>query len=400
MQANSTSLPGIRSYPAGRVLSLDALRGFDMIWVLGLDEFLNVLRKNYPNALTRFLAAQVNHANWAGLTPYDLIYPLFVFIVGVSLVFSLSKIMQTQGRTAAVRRVITRSVLLYLFGLLYYGGLSKTIGDIRLLGVLQRIALCYLFAGLAFIFLRRPRPEPQTRRSPRTSFLDGEWFAASRWLILVLVALLVSYWALMTFVPVPGVGAGNYAEGKNLANYIDKKYLPLYKWDGDHDPEGLLSTLPAIGTCLMGVLAGMLLKQDSIVPQKKALWLAGAGLAALMVGYLWGLQFPIIKKIWTSSYVLVAGGYSLLLLALFYQLIDVWRWQKWAMPFVWVGTNAITLYLAVNFVDFKYLSSLLVGGPVEHALGRAGEVVLVGVAILLVWLLGHFLYRRKIFVRL
>jgi predicted acyltransferase len=400
MQRNSTSPPETRSYPAGRVLSLDALRGFDMIWILGLDEFLIVLHKKYPNAVTRFLAAQVNHANWTGLTPYDIIFPLFVFIVGVSVVLSLSKIIQTQGRIPAVRRVVTRTVLLYILGLLYYGGLSKTIGDIRLLGVLQRIALCYLFAGLGFIFLHRPQPDPQAEHRSRTGFLYSEWLAASRWLVLALVALLIIYWALMTFVPVPRVGAGKYTEGKNLANYIDKKYLPLYKWDGDHDPEGLLSTLPAIGTCLMGVLAGVLLKQDSMISQKKALWLMGAGLVALIAGYLWSLQFPIIKKIWTSSYVLAAGGYSMLLLAFFYQVIDVWRLQKWAIPFVWVGTNAITLYLAVNFINFKYLSSLLVGGPVEHALGHAGEPILVGVAVLLVWLLGYFLYRRKVFIRL
>jgi predicted acyltransferase len=128
--------------------------------------------------------------------------------------------------------------------------------------------------------------------------------------------------------------------------------------------------------------------------------LAIGGLVALLAGYLWGLQFPIIKKIWTSSYTLVAGGYSLILLALFYQIIDVWHLRWWAMPFVWVGTNAITLYLAVNFVDFKYLSSLLVGGPVEHALKRSGEVVLMAVAVLLVWGLGYFLHRKQLFIRL
>jgi predicted acyltransferase len=395
-----TSLPKNHPYPTGRLLSLDALRGFDMIWILGLDEFIIVLHRYYPNSFTRFLAAQVNHANWAGLTPYDLIFPLFVFIVGVSLVFSLSKIMQTRGRVAALSRVVTRSVLLYLLGLLYYGGLSKTVQDIRLLGVLQRIALCYFFSGMAFIFLCHPRPNLRSEGTPRAAFYSTEWFIASHWLVLCVVVLLVSYWTLMTFVPVPGVGTGIYSEGKNLANYLDKKYLPLYKWDGDHDPEGLLSTLPAIGTCLIGVLAGILLKQESPLPQKKAYGLAIAGLAALIAGYLWGLQFPIIKKIWTSSYVLVAGGYSLMLLALFYQIVDVWHLRWWAMPFIWLGTNAITLYLAVNFIDFKYLSSLLVGGPVEHALKRSGEVVLMAVAVVLVWGLGYFLYHKKLFIRL
>jgi predicted acyltransferase len=399
MQTYSSSNE-LHSYPIGRLLSLDALRGFDMIWIIGLDELINVLRRHYPNYFTRFLAAQMDHATWAGFTPYDLIFPLFVFIVGISLVFSLTKILRTRGRATALRRMVTRTVLLYLIGILYYGGLSKTVQDIRLLGVLQRIALCYFSAGLAYIFLHHPRHNPQSGGNPRAGFFLREWFQASRWLIFLLIVLLVSYWALMTFVPVPGVGAGNYAEGKNLANYLDKKYLPLYKWDGDHDPEGLLSTIPAIGTCLLGVLAGILLTQETLAPQKKAFWLVLAGLASLIAGYIWGVQFPIIKKIWTSSYVLVSGGYSLLLLALFFQIIDVWHLYKWAMPLVWIGTNAITLYLFANFVDFRYLSSLLVGGPVEHALKRAGEVVLMAVAVLLIWLLGYFMFRRKLFLRL
>src|SRR5262249_35156780 len=146
---------------------------------------------------------------------------------------------------------------------------------------------------------------------------------------------------LMTFVPVPGFGAGDFAEGRNLANWLDAHYLPGFKWDGDHDPEGLLSTLPAIATALLGIFTGEWLKRGPALVWKKAggLILAGAALTAL--GWAWNAQFPVIKKLWTSSYVLVAGGYSLLLLAFFYTLADGLRWRRMFTPFIWIGMNPI-----------------------------------------------------------
>jgi predicted acyltransferase len=371
---NPSSLPP--DQPVKRLFSIDALRGFDMFWIVGGDEFIAKLNATFPNGVTNLLAAQMTHTVWAGLTFYDLIFPLFVFVVGVVLVFSLSRIIQERGKAVAVRRVFVRAVLLYLLGILYYGGFSGTIGNIRLLGVLQRIALCYLFAGLIFIFFR--------------------W----RGMVVALVVLLVGYWVMLTLIPVPGVGAGNYAERMNLANYVDRVYLPLFKWDGDHDPEGILSTLPAIGTCLLGAFAGLLLKNETMTGQKKVFWLCGAGVATLLLGYLWGLQFPIIKKIWTSTYVLVAGGYSSLLLAFFYQLIEVWKWKKWAMPFIWIGSNAIVLYLAYNFINFNDLAQRLVGGPIKHLFGHGGNLLVTTVTVGLSTLLAYFLYRKKFFIRL
>lgn len=386
MRTASMSLNPI--VPPGRLFSLDALRGFDMIWILGLDELVHAWYKVSNNSVVTLLNRQMDHTAWAGLTFYDLIFPLFIFIAGVSLVFSLTRIIERQGRWAAVKRVVIRAALLYLLGLLYYGGLSKTVGDIRLLGVLQRIALCYLFAGLLFICLR-----PQAQGKHRG-------LAGNGWLAVALLVLLGGYWALMTFVPVPGYGAGNFAEGKNLANFVDQKYLPLFKWDGNHDPEGLLSTLPAIGTCLLGVLAGIFLRETPVSQQKKVFWLVGAGALSLALGGLWGLQFPVIKKIWTSSYVLLAGGWSLLLLAGFYQVMDIWCVRRPFMPLIWVGMNAITLYLAVNFVDFRHLASLFVGGPVKQAAGMYADMLLIAGGVALVWLLAYFLYRQKVFIRL
>jgi predicted acyltransferase len=363
-----------------RVLSVDALRGFDMFWIVGGEWIVEALKDATPNPLTKVLGSQLQHVKWQGFHFYDLIFPIFVFIIGVSIVFSLSCIIQQEGRAAAMRRVLRRGVLLYLIGILYYGGMSQGVEHIRLLGVLQRLALCYLFAGLAYCWLD------------------------TRGLVIACVSLLVGYWALMRFVPVPAVGAGNFAEGKNLANYLDAQYLPWRKWDGDHDPEGMLSTLPAIANCLLGVFAGLLLKNSSVAPQRKVNYLLVAGVCSIIAGYIWGLQFPIIKKIWTSSYVLVVAGWSALLLGVFYQMIDIWKWQKWCQPFVWIGMNAITIYILHELIDFQKLAARFVGGEIQSSLNRLahglGTLLVALVAVALTFAVVRFLYVRKVFLRL
>jgi predicted acyltransferase len=249
------------------------------------------------------------------------------------------------------------------------------------MGVLQRLALCYLFAGLLFTYLR-----------PRA-------------LAMVCVGLLVGYWALLRFVPVPEFGAGDFAEGHNLTNWFDKEFLPLWKWeDKPWDPEGVLSTIPAVAGCLLGVFAGMLLRDSTRSDWRKVGWLAGGGALLVAASCLWGLEFPIIKKIWTSSFVLLTGGLSALLLAVFYLVIDVWRVRAWAMPFVWMGTNALTIYLISNIVDFGKLSARFVGGDVgawlEARHKGLAELVLALTSIVLCMAICRFLYRRQIFLRL
>ena len=228
--------------PTRRLMSLDALRGFDMFWIIGAEPLVAGLRKVSNSGWIREWSHQLEHVAWAGFHFEDLIFPMFVFIVGVSIVFSLGRTIEQHGRRAAMVRIFRRALLLYLLGIFYYGGFSTPLTEIRLLGVLQRIALCYLCAGLIFCF----------------------WGLRGR--VIWCVGLLVGYWLVMTLVPVPGGVAGNFAEGHNLANWVDQQYLPLRKWDIDHDPEGLLSTLPAIANCLIGVLVGMLLAQ--LAPQR------------------------------------------------------------------------------------------------------------------------------------
>lgn len=401
--------PGPPAAPTGRLLSLDALRGFDMFWILGADAILSNLKGFSDNPVTRFLALQFEHKEWAGFAFYDLIFPLFVFITGVSLVFSLTRMIEQHGRAAAMRRILRRTLLLYALGVFHYGGFDKPWPDIRLLGVLQRIALCYGAAGLLFCLFR-----------PRA--LAG-----------LCTGLLAGYWAVLALVPFPDVRPdpaavaevsrdtgftnvaqlrldgpsqlrGVYLEGLNLAAYVDQRYLPGYKWDGTWDPEGLLSTIPAVGTCLLGVFAGLLLRDPGRNNRQKVVILLGAGALAVALGWLWSLQFPVIKKIWTSSYVLVAAGYSAWLLAAFHYVIEVRGWQRWAMPFVWIGMNPITVYLGEGVINYLRLARRFAGGSVHaflesHVAAGAGDALLTVIGLGLAVGLCGFLHRHRIFLR-
>jgi predicted acyltransferase len=359
-----------------RLTSLDALRGFDMFCIVGLDGLVEALRKASGNAgPVRAIAHQLEHVEWAGFHFEDLIFPMFLYIVGVSLVFSTSRTIEREGRGRATARIVRRGLLLYALGIFYYGGFATPFSQIRLLGVLQRIAICYTCSALIYTYCQN--------------------LGRLAWCL----GLLVGYWLLMSFVPVPGGTAGDFAEGHNLANWVDRRFLPLRKWDGDHDPEGLLSTLPAIANCLIGVFAGILLKEVRWSESRKVLALAGAGLAMVALGWLWDIPFPVIKKLWTSSFVLVACGYASLLLAVFYLIIDVWGWQGWAMPFVWIGMNPITIYLLNNLLDGEDLARRFVGGDLNKLLGVYGPLAVALVGTLIVFAIARFLYVRGIFLR-
>ena len=386
-----------------RLMSLDALRGFDMFWIVGGEELVHALYKAWPNGFTGLLERQMDHQPWEGVHFYDLIFPLFVFMVGTSLVFSLTRLLE-QGRPVAFKRILIRSLLIYLFGLIVYGGLSEGIDHIRWMGVLQRIALCYLFTGFVFCTFRL------------------------RGMIAICALLLLGYWGLTALVPIRNFNLekshlealhlgpddsgtrirylsttelvnNHFEDGLNLPQHIDFLYLRGHKWDGAYDPEGILSTMGAVGTCLLGVFAGWWLKNGNVSDQKKVICLAGAGAAGVALGFLWGLQFPVIKKIWTSSYVLVAGGYACLFLAAFYQIVEIWQWRRWCIPFVWIGMNPITIYLAFHLISFGHYAEMVAGGPVKSALGAWGQMGISIVIVAMMFALVRFLYQRKIFLR-
>ena len=395
-------------------MSLDALRGFDMFWIAGGGFIVSALDRWTDNPLLNLLKEQLSHVAWEGFRFYDLIFPLFVFIVGVSVVYSVRKGLTTHGRWPPVRRILVRGALLFVIGLFYSGGFSQEWPNLRVLGVLNRIAICYTITGLLFVFFR------------------------PRWLVAVFVLLLAGYWGAMTYVPIRDIqlepaalarvaaklapkkgetkvvdtnavalfqGAtktisGQYGPGYNLANHLDFQYLPGRKHDTYYDPEGLLSTFPAIATCLLGVFAGLWLQSGRFSPEMKSVGLITAGFILMSAGYLWGFQFPVVKKLWTSSFVLVAGGYSLMLMGVFHHVVDVWGWRRWCQPFVWIGANALTIYLASQILNFRKVAERFTGGPIKTGLGAAGETVLALTAVMFLFWFARFLYQRKIFLRL
>ena len=395
---------------AQRLLSVDALRGFDMFWIIGADALVQVLNRMGPTPVTQFLATQMEHAEWEGFRFYDLIFPLFLFIVGVSIVLSMDRMLATSGRKGALIRIAKRSVLLWILGIFFYGGVARTWPDVQLAGVLPRIALCYFFAATLYVLLSRKA------------------------LVGVAALCLVGYWALMMFVPFPDVRlehgkigknetqakakapevllanvattvSGTFEEGHNLTHYVDFRWLLGKKRNLYYTNEGLLSTIPAVATMLLGVMAGWLLMSARWSGRQKVVWLVAAGAAGIALGLLWGLEFPIIKRLWTSSYVLLAGGYSAMLLGVFYLVVDVWQMRAWCLPFVWMGTNAITIYLVDNILGgFNGIAARLVGGNVQqfadaHITKGCGDLLIALVGLLIAFWFVRFLYKNKIFLR-
>lgn len=385
-------------------MSLDALRGFDMFWIAGGGLVVGALERWTSNPVVEALKRQLTHVEWAGFRFYDLIFPLFVFMVGASISFSVSRSLERAGRGPTLRKILVRGAVLFAIGLFYSGGLSTPLQDLRVLGVLNRIALCYTATALLFVFLG-------------VRALAGVW-----------MALLLGYWALMAWMPIRDIRLaaeplaalaattgetnvavlfgqttatvrGQYEPGYNLANHVDFQYLPGRRYDRFYDPEGLLSTLPAIASCLLGLFAGLFVQAPGRSPAARSVGLMGAGVVSVLVGSLWGLEFPVVKKLWTSSFVLLAGGYSLILLGVFHQVIDVWGWRAWCQPLVWVGANALTLYLAAQILGFRRIAERLAGGPVKSVFGAAGDTVIALVAVLVLFWFARFLYRRQLFLR-
>ena len=386
-------------------MSLDALRGFDMFWIAGGSYVVAALNQLSGDGLFGLLKAQLTHVDWAGFHFYDLIFPLFVFINGVSLTFSLTKTVEKHGPASAFRRIVQRGILLFLLGIIYSGGFTNEWPGIRVLGVLQRIALSYVGAGTLFLLFK------------------------TRGLVSALIAILLGYWAMFEFIPIrdfkldpPAIEAiqkergstdtrqlfdsttavtrGHYDKGLNVVNHFDYQHLPGKLYDTYYDPEGILSNLPAIGTALIGVLAGIFLRTSNRTPSGKAGLLVAAGVASVVVGSLWGLQMPIIKKLWTSTFVLVAGGYSLMLLGTFYYVVDVAKKRLWCQPFMWVGMNSITIYFAAQLIGFRKIAERLVGGSIKANFGSFGEVLVGIVTITLLFLFARMLYKKNVFLRL
>jgi len=361
--------------PSQRIMSVDALRGFDMFWIVGGGPFVMEFFKLFSNPLPPWLERHFDHVQWEGFVGWDLIMPLFLFIVGVAMPFSVGKRLERgDSRASIYRKVIYRVVVLWVLGTIAQGHLlAFDLNNLQLYSnTLQAIAAGYLISSIALVEL------------------------PVRWQAALAGALLVVFWALMAFVPVPGYGAGVFTPDGNLAMWIDEALLGRFR-DGT-SYTWILSSLGFGATALIGVLAGHLLRAQ-LSGRRKVLLLTASGLGCLLGGWLWGFAFPIIKHIWSSSMVLWSGGWCLLLLALFYWVIDVLGYRRWAFVFTVMGMNAIVAYMAPDIIPFSQISNTLFAGLAKH-LGIFGNFLLAFGAVGVLWVGLYYLYRNRTFVRI
>lgn len=363
--------------PSSRLYSLDALRGFDMFWIIGGEDIFHTLAKTTGSSLLEKFAHQLTHPAWNGFRMYDLIFPLFLFLAGVSTPYSIGKKLQAgASREQLLIKVVKRGLILVLLGIIANNGLElKPIAEMRFGSVLGRIGLAYMFANFIYLYTG--------------------WRAQVMWF----AGILIGYWLLLKFNAAPGFAAGDLTREGNFASYVDRLLLPGKLYEGIHDPEGILSTVPAISTALLGILAGTVLRAGKFSESKKAGYLAIGGVISLLLAQLWALDFPLNKNLWTSSFVLHVGGLSLLLLSLFYYTIDVLGYKRWSYFFRIIGMNSILIYISGRFIDWDYATDgffhwlgQLVGDPFN--------VVVMAVCLVFVkWLFLWVLYRAKIFLR-
>jgi len=364
----------------GRLASLDAFRG---ITIAGM------ILVNNPGSWD-FVYPPLRHAAWHGWTPTDLVFPFFVFIVGVSIAFAVSRRVREGVPNSKIHsKIFARSAILFGLGLFLHLIPRFDFGTMRLPGVLQRIALCYLVAALLYLHVR-----PRGR-------------------VVFVLAVLAGYWLVMKLVPVPGHGAGVLDYEGNLCSYIDNKLLAGHLYKPTFDPEGILSTFPAAATAVLGTLAGDWLRQKR-QPLITTLGLAGGGAGLAALGLSLHPYFPINKQLWTSTFVLFTAGAALLLLAICYFFIDWLGWKAWARPFLILGTNAIAAYAGSSLV-VKLLLRVKVSSGGERIgvlayiyrhlfVPWAGELngsLAYALTYVLIWVgLMAILYRKKIFIKI
>ena len=371
-----------------RLVSLDALRGFDMFWIIGGEHIIHALAETTGWPVMIWISAQMHHTVWNGCTFYDMIFPLFLFISGVSMPFSFGKKLLSEGvihpfqLPESVKNELYKTMLIRTAALIFLGmvvnGLFKFNGyeNTRFASVLGRIGIAWFFTGIIYLNCNLGK--------------QIVWFCG----------ILVGYWLAMIFIPVPGFGAGDLTMEGSLESYIDRLLLPGRLHSKVQDPEGILSTIPAIATGLLGVFTGTFVKGQRFTPLRSVYLLLLAALALILLGLFWDIVFPINKRLWSSSFVLFVGGYSVAFFALFYLIIDVLGWRKWAFPFLLIGMNSIVIYMAVEgVINFGYTADFIFGGLIDMVggtyrdLSKAISVIIVELVFL------YFLYRNKLFLK-
>jgi len=363
--------------PKERLLSLDTLRGFDMFFIAGGGTFITLLHGKTRILWIDAIANQLEHVPWNGFVFYDFIFPLFLFITGVSLSFSLSKgISAGIPKKKLYKKVLIRMVILILLGLLYknspfpYFEPSK----IRVGSVLGRIGIASFITCLLY--------------------LNFSLIKRVYWI----VGILLIYYAALFLVPVPGYGTGDLSFEGNLVGWFDRTFLPGRLYQVTYDELGILTTFPAICISIFGSIAGEILRKES-TQNKKTTTLIGIGILCVAIGLLWNLHFPINKRLWSSSFIVLTSGLSFLILAMFYWIIDVKGYKKWTFFFRVIGLNSLVIYFAYRFIRFSYTSERLLSGIYAPLPEKWHEVVVALGVLALIWLLLYFLYKKRIFVK-
>ncbi|MGA1978131.1 MAG: DUF5009 domain-containing protein [Bacteroidales bacterium] len=362
-----------------RLYSLDALRGFDMFWIMGGEGIFTALAAVTGWPFLKWWAGQLDHVPWHGFHFYDMIFPLFLFIAGISFPFSLKKrVERNDSRKSIYKHIIIRGLILVLLGILYNNAVDFRLGTLRYGSVLGRIGLAWMFA--AFIFMN-------TKRTTRIIWFSG---------------LLIIYWLLLLIFPVHHFGATDiFSRQGNLTSYIDRLLMPGKLYLGDHDPEGILSTVPAIGTALLGMFTGEFLLSDYLSgkPLRKVLYMVLAAISLMIIGKIWNIFFPINKNLWTSSFVCWVGGLSLLLFSIFYLIIDVWNYRKWALFFVVIGMNPITIYLTERIINFGSATKFFFGATEGLLPDKWAQLLDATGYIAIAWVFLYLLYKKKLFLK-
>ena len=357
-----------------RVASVDALRGFDMFWIIGGREIFISLDKVFNNSITQFIKDELNHAEWFGFTFYDIIMPLFLFLVGISMVYSYRKRLSKEpSKSKLWKHIITRFAWLWILGMVVQGNLlSYDINELKLYSnTLQAIAAGYLIASIIILY------------------------ASVFYQILITTGLMLLYWIFMALVPVPGFGAGQYTPDGNFAIFVDKLLLGMFQ-DGT-TYTWIISSLNFGATTMLGVFTGYFL-QSQKKPITKFYYLLISGTILVALGLIWNFWHPSIKHIWTSSYVLLSGGLCLMLLALFYYLVDVMQYRKWSIMFIVIGSNAIGAYVSAHIFDFELVAEVFVNG-LEKYVGAWYPLILSMGGFIVLYLVLKYMHRNKIFIK-
>ena len=384
---DKTKMPTKEQKP--RILSLDTLRGFDMFWIIGGGTLIEVLAKCFPAAWLQVLSRQMEHATWAGFHFEDLIFPLFMFISGVTIPIAvLSKLEKGSSKNEVILKIAKRMLILIALGIIFNGTLRNGFSNARYVSILGQIGISYFIASLIVIYAKS---------------LKNQLF----WLC----GLLIGYSVVQLLIPVPGIGSGILTPYGCINSYIDRMLLPgrlAYGPDGEmvsgngvFDALGILSIISAIGVTLMGYFAGIILLQKDSTPQKKLRILVGIGIGLIVLSLFISPFYPVIKKCWTTTYNILSGGISFLLVALFYFVIDVLGYKKWTLFFRVIGTNSIFIYLIVvgNLLNISSTTTSLFGWIINPMSENAGQLVLVIGNITLAWLLLYLMYRKSIFIK-